>query len=487
MAIPRIPSPLEGEGWGGGEGMTGHALFISAAHKSSGKTTFAMGLSRVLKGRGDSVQTFKKGPDYIDPMWLGRAAGQPCRNLDFYTQDHEEISATFQNFSALADISVIEGNKGLYDGVDTEGSDSNGALARLLGVPVLLVIDTYGITRGVAPLVKGYQDFEPDLNIVGVVLNKIGGSRHETKLRAAIERYTDMEVLGAVGRRPEMKIVERHLGLVPANEMPAADSNIARTARIIESEVDIHRVRELAAPAQPSLTVQKHVPKQVVASDIRIAIAKDAAFGFYYPDDLEALTAAGAELVPFDSLVDRSLPDVDGIFIGGGFPEVHLRMLEANENLRREIRQAIENGMPMYAECGGLMYLTRSLTWQGETGDMVGVIPADAVMQDRPVGRGYVRLVKADGDLWQNSEAGGEFPAHEFHYAALENLEPGQRFAYKVRRGHGVDGEHDGIIINNLLACFAHQRDIAANRWAERFVDFVRGVKVGRKEAALSA
>ena len=446
-----------------------------------------MGLGRALNGQGDSVQTFKKGPDYIDPMWLSRAAGRPCPNLDFYTQDHGEIVTTFQKFSVGADIAIIEGNKGLYDGVDTEGSDSNGALARLLGVPVLLVIDAYGITRGVAPLVKGYQSFEPDLNIVGVVLNKVGGSRHEAKLRAAIERYTDIEVLGAVGRRPEMKIVERHLGLVPANEMPAADSNIARTARIIASDVDIKRVRDLAAPAQPSLSVTDVKPTSNVKSDLRIGLARDAAFGFYYPDDLDALAAAGAEIVPFDTLVDRHLPDVDGLFIGGGFPEVHMRMLEANKSLRAEIRQVIENGMPVYAECGGLMYLSRSLTWQGETGEMVGVIPADAVMQDRPVGRGYVRLSETGNGLWSGGDAAEGFPGHEFHYASLENSASDLQFAYHVRRGHGVDGDHDGIVINNLLACFAHQRDISANRWAGPFVEFVRSQKANRKPAVLFA
>ncbi len=464
--------------------MTGNALFISAAHKSSGKTTFAMGLSHVLKGQGVAVQTFKKGPDYIDPMWLSSAAGRPCRNLDFYTQEHEEIVSVFQKFNADANVSIIEGNKGLYDGVDTAGADSNGALARLLGVPVLLVIDTYGITRGVAPLVKGYQDFEPDLNIVGVVLNKIGGSRHESKLRAAIELYTDMEVLGAIGRRPEMKIVERHLGLVPANEMPAADSSIARTARHIERDVNIERVKEVAAVPSPTMAENMPAAPKIGLPDIRIGIARDVAFGFYYQDDLEALESAGVELVPFDTLVDRHLPDVDGLFIGGGFPEVHLRMLEANESLRTEIRQTIQNGMPVYAECGGLLYLTRHLSWQGESGEMVGIIPADAVMQDRPVGRGYVRLEATGEGLWPGGE---KFPAHEFHYAALENMAEDLRFAYKVKRGQGIDGDYDGIMINNLLACFAHQRDITANHWAERFAGFVRAQKVDSKAAMVSA
>ena len=220
------------------------SLLISAALKSSGKTTVTMGLCAALHKRGLKIQPFKKGPDYIDPMWLSRAAQLSCRNLDFYTMSHQEIVDVFFGFGQKADTIFIEGNKGLFDGVDPEGSDSNSALARLLDVPIILVVDTYGMTRGVAPLLQGYESFEDDIKIAGVILNKVGGHRHEFKMRSAIERYTDLKVIGAIGRRPELKIAERHLGLVPANEMPSADSNIARTSRIIETEVDIKIVQQ---------------------------------------------------------------------------------------------------------------------------------------------------------------------------------------------------------------------------------------------------
>ena len=454
-----------------------NSLLISAALKSSGKTTVTMGLCAALQQRGVGVQPFKKGPDYIDPMWLSRAAQAPCRNLDFFTMSHQEIVDFFYEFSQKADAVFIEGNKGLFDGLDPEGSDSNSALARLLGVPIVLVVDTYGMTRGVAPLLKGYETFESDIKIAGVILNKVGGQRHETKMRSAIEYYTNLKVIGAIGRRPELKIVERHLGLIPANEMPSADANIVRTARIIESEVDINAVQELAAPAIPALKPNPSVKGLVADVSVRIAIAQDVAFGFYYQDDLEALSAAGAELVAFDALHERHLPNVDGLFIGGGFPEVHMQALSENISLKEDIRIAIEGGMPCYAECGGLLYLANSLSWHGNAYEMVGVIPGDGVMHDRPIGRGYVQLKETEEALWpkiKNLDPVENIPAHEFHYASLEGLSDDQRYAYRVVRGHGIDGEYDGLILNNLMACFAHQRSLMTNKWAERFVSFVK-------------
>jgi len=456
------------------------SLLISAALKSSGKTTVTMGLCAALHKRGLKIQPFKKGPDYIDPMWLSRAAQLSCRNLDFYTMSHQEIVDVFFGFGQKADTIFIEGNKGLFDGVDPEGSDSNSALARLLDVPIILVVDTYGMTRGVAPLLQGYESFEDDIKIAGVILNKVGGHRHEFKMRSAIERYTDLKVIGAIGRRPELKIAERHLGLVPANEMPSADSNIARTSRIIETEVDIKIVQELARTGVPSLRPNINNNRKTVEKSVRIAIARDAAFGFYYQDDLEALSAAGADLLTFDALHDRQLPDADGLFIGGGFPEVHMKALSENISLKNEIRTAIQGGMPCYAECGGLLYLADSLSWQGDYYDMAGVIPGAGVMHDRPIGRGYVQLTETNNALWPKPEptyTGENISAHEFHYASLENMSGDHRYAYKVNRGHGIDGEHDGLILKNLMACFSHQRSLSTNKWAERFVNFVRSIK----------
>jgi cobyrinic acid a,c-diamide synthase len=460
-------------------------FYISAAHKSSGKTTVSIGLCAALARRGLSVRPFKKGPDYIDPMWLGRASGNPCHNLDYQTMSPEEMRQTFATYMKGGDIGIIEGNKGLYDGMDPEGRNSNAALAKLLQAPVILVIDTHGTTRGIAPLLLGYQAFDPAVQIGGVILNLVGGPRHESKLRAAVEHYTDLPVLGAVHKDPELEIRERHLGLIPSNEAGEVDTRIDVLADRIGSQVDLDAILDLARLAPtPSSPGQPHPPLHPSAvtdhqRPVRIAIARDAAFGFYYPGDLEALEEAGAELVAFDTLSDCCLPEVDGLFIGGGFPETQAERLEANVELRQAIREAIENGLPSYAECGGLMYLARSIQWDGKRYEMVGVVPGDAVIQSRPVGRGYTRLRETGLGPWPLPDQDGvaaEFPAHEFHYSAMKNLSGGQRFAYRVLRGHGIDGRHDGIVYKNLLASYTHLRHVQGNPWTRRFVDFVRRV-----------
>jgi cobyrinic acid a,c-diamide synthase len=466
-------------------------LLIAATQKSSGKTTITTGLVGALARRGMAVQPFKKGPDYIDPMWLGRAAGRPCYNLDFHCMSEAEIVAAFNGRDADADISIVETNKGLFDGVDVEGRDSNAALASLLGAPVVLVIDTLGMTRGIAPLALGYVNFAADVRIAGVVLNKVGGPRHESKLRAALEHYTDLPVLGAIGRDRALEIPERHLGLVPANEAGEAEQTIGRLCDSVAAGVDLDRIVEIAGTAEGPRAVPMPAPSPSLhRKDIRIGIARDAAFGFYYPDDLEALEAAGAELVPFNCLEDQCLPDVDGLFIGGGFPETQMTALAANRGMRESIRTALDNGMPAYAECGGLMYLSRSLTWKGETCEMVGAIPGDAVMHSRPQGRGYVMLEATGDNPWSPppSRTGvpARLPAHEFHYASLDNLPAGMSYAWRVLRGHGIDGQHDGLVQGNLVAGFAHFRNVAGDRWAVRFADFVRSkIRPNRRISAV--
>jgi cobyrinic acid a,c-diamide synthase len=448
-------------------------LLISASHKSSGKTTITLGLCAALTERGLVVQPFKKGPDYIDPMWLGKAAGRPCYNLDFYCMSHPEILTTIGHRSMTADISLIEGNKGLYDGLDLDGSNSNAALAKLTNTPVVLVLDTRGMTRGIAPLILGNQAFDPEVRIAGVILNQLGGYRHEAKLRAVIEHYTDVPVLGGVHRNREMEITERHLGLIPSNEETASMVRIGAIKSIIKEHVDIDAL--LSVSGQAPLDFEPSTGRRAVSgARVRIGIARDAAFGFYYPDDLETLEQSGADLVTINTLEDRDLPDIEGLFIGGGFPETHMKALQANADLRRRIRDAIGNGLPAYAECGGLMYLSRSLSWKDTRCEMVGVIPGDILMHERPQGRGYVRLCETPRLPWPEVNSQIEFAAHEFHYSSLENITGTLDYALDVRRGTGIDGRHDGIVINNLVASYCHLRDTRQHRWAHRFVDFVR-------------
>jgi cobyrinic acid a,c-diamide synthase len=466
-------------------------LFISAAHKSSGKTTLCIGLAAALRARGETVQPFKKGPDYIDPLWLGLAAGRPCYNLDPYLSGAEELRAEFAQRMQGASLGLVEGNKGLYDGLALDGSNSNAALAAMLGAPVVLVIDARGMTRGIAPLILGFQAFDPNIRIAGVILNQLGGARHEAKLRAVIAHYTGVPVLGAVQYDEQLTIVERHLGLVPSNEADAARVRVEEIAARIAAQVDLEALLGVARPENQGQTTFSEAGDEkktwsvpvLRGSRLRLGIARDSAFGFYYPGDLEALSAAGAELVPFDALRDRRLPAVDALFIGGGFPETHMQALSANAELRAEVRRAIEAGMPAYAECGGLMYLARSIEWNGRRAEMAGVLPADIVMHARPVGRGYVHLRETGRGPWP-ARPQTLIRAHEFHYSSVENLAPGLEFAYDVERGYGIDGRHDGIVYRNLLASYAHLRDVAGHHWAARFVEFARRCAAQRTTTA---
>ncbi len=450
-------------------------LYIAAAHKSSGKTTVSLGLCAALRSAGFTVQAFKKGPDYIDPIWLGLATGRDCFNLDFNTMNEQQLRHTAAARAWGADVALIEGNKGLFDGVDTHGGDSNAALAQLLRAPVILVIDTRGMTRGIAPLVLGYQAFDKAVQIAAVVLNQVGGARHEAKLRAALKEYTDLPVVGVIHQNAQVAIEERHLGLVPGNEVQCAQAKIDQICNAVGAGVDLNSIIQIAMRAPPLPTADTRLVAPAT-SDVRIGIPRDAAFGFYYADDLEKIQRAGAELVFFDSLRDRALPRVHGLFIGGGFPETQMQALQNNDALRADVFGFIERGGPVYAECGGLMYLARNLTWRGHTCEMVGALPLDIVMQDRPVGKGYVVLTETGRSPWGSIVSGSarRIPAHEFHYSRIENIDPSMKFAYRVERGHGIDGEYDGLIHKNVVANYAHLRSMDPVCWVEKFLGFVR-------------
>lgn len=459
-------------------------LFISAAHKSSGKTTVTLGLCRALNQRGLRVQAFKKGPDYIDPIWHGLASGRPSYNLDFHMMRESEILPLFARHAATADISLIEGNKGLYDGMDLDGSNSNAALAKLLKAPVVLVLDSVGVTRGVAPLILGYQAFDRDVRIAGVILNKVGGPRHEEKLRAVIEHYTDVKVLGAVRMDDDLSIVERHLGLIPGNEADAAEARIEAIARKITAEVDMDAL--LAAAKRADVITPPVWGGQVpVSTGLSLAYAHDRAFGFYYQEDLDTLREQGNQLIAVNTMHDPRLPECDGLILGGGFPEMFVEQLEANVSLRADIRHKVDAGLPTYAECGGLMYLSRTVSWEERRGEMVGIIPGDVVMGNRPVGRGYATLEETEHMPWPTRQH--PIPAHEFHYSRLENLPAGLDYAYRVLRGQGIDGSRDGYVYKNLLAAYCHRRGTGDAGWIRPFLKKARAFAETRNAARLAA
>ncbi|MEE9343235.1 MAG: cobyrinate a,c-diamide synthase [Gammaproteobacteria bacterium] len=456
-------------------------LFISAAHKSSGKTTVTLGLCAALRSNSMAIQPFKKGPDYIDPMWLTRAAGHDCINLDFNTMSEREIKGVFNHFTRDKDIAVIEGNKGLYDGLDLEGRNSNAAIAKLLETTVILVLDSRGMTRGVAPLILGYEAFDKDVSIGGVILNRVGGSRHESKLRSVIEHYTDIPVIGALPNQENLEINERHLGLIPSNEEIKADQFIEAIKQSVLKNVDLDSVlsiaknqHQLRSDFLPESTYQLRLSTEQA---LRIGIIKDNAFGFYYPDDLKAFRHQGCELVFIDSINDVVVPDIDGLFIGGGFPETSGVELERNASFRTSLREKIEAGLPVYAECGGLMYLCRSIDWQNITYEMTGIIPGDVKLSAKPQGRGYIKLMPTTHHLWNIGHVDDVICGHEFHYSRVENLPDNLSYGYDIVRGTGIDGHHDGLIYKNLIACYSHQRHTAINPWTSHFIDFIQSCR----------
>jgi cobyrinic acid a,c-diamide synthase len=466
------------------QGTSARGLVVSGDHGSAGKTTLSIGLARHLRDAGQVVQAFKKGPDFIDPMWLARASGRPARTLDFVLMGEAGILERFTQARAGSTVALVEGNKGLFDGVDLEGTNSTSALARLLGLPVVLVVDCARTTRGIAPLLLGYTHFEPELTIAGVVLNNVAGSRHEGKLRAAVERYTDVPVLGAVPRLRELEIRERHLGLTTDVETDAAEALIAACARAVAEGTDVAHL--LGAAAVLSTTAPLAAAASPVArtragveAPVTIAVARDAAYSFYYPESLEALRAAGATLELFSPLSGR-LPPCDGVYLGGGFPELHAARLAANGALLAELRAHAAQGGAIYAECGGLMTLGRTLEHAGVEHAMAGVLPLRAVMTDRPQGRGYMTLAVLGGNAWWDLPRGSSFQAHEFHHSRVELEAAATSFAYRVERGAGAGRGLDGLLSGGVLASYAHLHPSAAPWWAGAFVEAARRGRADR-------
>jgi cobyrinic acid a,c-diamide synthase len=440
-------------------------VVIAAPQGHSGKTLVSIGLCAAFKQRGLVVQPFKKGPDYIDPSWLTAAAGRGCHNLDAVLVPEEVLPASFQRWCEGADVAVIEGAMGLYDGLDSGDRGSTAQLARLLRSPIIMVVNAARMTQSVAAMLSGYQHFQPDVDIAGAVLNNVSGSRHERKLVAAIERHCGIPVLGSVPRDESLTISERHLGLVPYREA-GAEQVIGRLYQRLQGRLDLDGILAVARRAGALPAAKVPVPKKKTAV-VRVGVVFDRVFTFYYQENLDALARAGAELVFIDSIHDHELPEIDGLYIGGGFPEMFLSELEANGSLRHQIARSIEDYLPVYAECAGLMYLCRGIRWRDRRSEMVGVIPAEVEIRPGPQGHGYVLAeVTGENPLFP---VGLQFWGHEFHHSAL--VGPGDlKFAYRLRRGKGVRDGMDGIVYKNVLAVYTHLHAQGVPRWAEAFV-----------------
>jgi cobyrinic acid a,c-diamide synthase len=449
-------------------------VVIAAPQGRSGKTTVTLALGRALSRRGLIVQPFKKGPDYIDPSWLSAACSRPCYNLDAFLMGEEVILGSFAERARETDVALVEGAMGLFDGPGPGTEGSTAALSRTLGAPVILVINASRMTQSVAAMVSGYQHFDPETRVAGVILNRVSGPRHEQKLRAAVEGGCGLPVLGAIPKEDESFVSERHLGLIPARESESAETLVEAVYERARDHLDLEAILRVARSARASAHGGLEKRTRPCPRRCRIGVFYDRVFNFYYPENLEALREAGADLVFLDALGDRSLPPLDGLYLGGGFPELYCGELEANGDLRGEIAAAIEAGMAVYAECAGMMYLCRAITWKGRRCRMAGVIPAEVELSARPAGHGYVEAeVSADNPLFPR---GLKVRGHEFHHSRLVFSERPQ-LAYTVHRGHGLGHGSDGFFYKHLFASYTHLHALASPSWAERFAGLAARVR----------
>ena len=445
-------------------------ITIAALKGGSGKTIISLGLTSSWLGRGIKVAPFKKGPDFIDSGWLSFAAHRQCYNLDPFLMTREQILDSFLLRSANADISVIEGNRGLFDGLDLEGCCSTAELARMLESPVVIIVDVTMVTRTVAALILGCRQFDPDLKIAGIILNKVAGSRQESLVRSCIDQYCGIPVIGAVPKLKENFFPERHMGLIPCQERQFAEKAVDWAATVVEKNLDLDTLFKLARDADP-LSAPAHdgqaqKPFAPAPPHPRIGVIRDGSFWFYYPENLGQLKDLGATLVELDSIRDREIPELDAIYIGGGFPEIQAQALADNGNFKQALKKLIETGLPVYAECGGLMYLGDRLIIGGKTYPMAGALPVSFVLEKKPQGHGYTVLETLKENPYY--EVGETLRGHEFHYSKAIVEEPEKlKAVFKVLRGWGLDGERDGLCRKNLLGLYTHVHAGGNRLWAQ--------------------
>ncbi len=459
-------------------------VVIAGMSGGSGKSVVSVGVTAALARRGRLVVPFKKGPDYIDAGWLQLAAGSPCYNLDPYLMSEEGILASFARHAAGAQRVVVEGNRGLHDGVTPLGGYSTAELAVTLGLPVILVVDCTKVTRTVAAMVLGCRDLDPAVTLGGVVLNRIGTSRHEETVRRAVEHYTNIPVLGAVPRQKRDVFPMRHLGVTPHQEAEGAGDTCALLADLAEKYIDLEAVEKIMAPAgRVAPASERRQRRRGGAPGVRIGILKDEAFQFYYPENLEALEEQGAVVVEIDALRAAELPDLDGLYIGGGFPETSARELAGNRSFRQSVRRAAAFGLPIYAECGGLIFLGESIELEGEVFPLAGVLPVRFGLQKRPQAHGYTVLrVEGENPFYR---PGTVIKGHEFRYSTVQSWdgEAASGCALAMERGVGFIDGRDGLVAHNVLALYTHVHALGTPEWAPALVGRARKWKKERSGA----
>ena len=465
-------------------------ILIAALRGGSGKTILSIGLTAAWKSVGKQITPFKKGPDYIDAGWLALAAGRPCYNLDTFLTQKELILESFLRHSINGDISVIEGNRGLYDGIDIQGSTSTAELAKLLNTPVILCIDCTKSTRTMAAAVLGCVTFDPDTKIKGVILNRVAGPRHEKVLRRNIEHYCGIPVLGSVPKLDWQDFPERHMGLLPTPEHGWAKDSIQAASQLATRYLDLEALAAVADNAG-DLSVSHAFQERILAKAQslgdsnpkprpRIGIIKDSAFQFYYPENIEALEAAGAEIIVISPLASDTIPPIDALYIGGGFPETHAQQLARNVAFREQLKSLAKEGFPIYAECGGLMYLGEELVLDETSFPMAGVLPVVFGFSKKPQGHGYTVVTVEHPNPYFN--VGTQLKGHEFHYSRVLNWRGTDNdLAFNMKRGAGFINHRDGVCYKNVLATYTHIHALGTPLWAKAMVRNAVSYKKSKK------
>jgi cobyrinic acid a,c-diamide synthase len=459
-------------------------LIISATRGGLGKTTLSLGITAAWRKQGRRVAVFKKGPDFIDAGWLGVAAGRTCYNLDLFMMEPERISRSFAEHASDADAVVIEGNRGLYDGVDESGSYSTAGLSKLLKSPVILIVDGTKASATVAAVILGVRRYDEEVALGGVILNNVSSGRHEDVIRKAIAKSSGLPVVGVVPRMRGGEFPERHMGLTPFHEHPEAEQAIQSARAVVERYLDLDALWKIAQSAgeigiQDAGTAEVRRRKE---DEVIVGVVRDKAFQFYYPDNLEDLERHGARIREINALADRELPhDLDALYIGGGFPETQAAELAANASFCASVRSAADQGLPIYAECGGFIYLGRSLAIGKELHTMTGVLPVDFILERKPQAHGYTVMETSGASLF--IDKGVSIRGHEFHYSRVAHVDGQFPMAYYVARGNGINGKEDGFVYKNVVAAYTHVHALATPEWAPAMIRKAREYRFLRQRA----
>ncbi|MCK5541668.1 MAG: cobyrinate a,c-diamide synthase [Desulfobacterales bacterium] len=456
-------------------------LVIAGLRGGSGKTIVSLGLTSAWTTKKYKVSCFKKGPDYIDAGWLSYAAGTPCYNLDTYLCSENQVTNSFNKHFKDSDIAVVEGNRGLFDAIDTDGKTCTAELAKLLGLPVLLVVDCTKATRTVAALVMGCMTFDPELNIMGVILNRVAGKRHEGKLRKNIEKFCNIPVLGSIPKLRGDQFPERHMGLVTFEEHEGSKECIDLFSKVANENIDLDAIYTICNQIS-----KKTIKKQLTTTQLpttrdlkiqlgtaqcpTIGIIKDSAFQFYYPDNIEALIARGAKIKYISPLNQQNIPsDLDAIYMGGGFPETHAAKLAANINFKSALKKLAEKGLPIYAECGGFIFLGQSIEIDKKVYPMSGILPVKFGLSERPEGHGYTSVkVVSKNSYYERDQI---IRGHEFRYSTILDIDfKPHEMAFKMERGKGIIDKLDGFSRKNVFATYTHIHTLTTPLWAEGII-----------------